>query len=284
MKAKPSRIPTSSRPAPPFIYISALPRTGSTVLSEALTRVPDSFIFHEPHLGKNYFAVKENDRQTLLACGIDLYRFTRWRLPIAFFQRRLRSIGFPQDYMVRAFKRRILPEIQPCIRQIGVKEIKNKGWENYLKHFPKMKTIILARDPRDIYLSYYRKWKRGTIAWKGPFNPQTVAGFLQDEFKLQKELMRHTDHLLIRYKDLCSDPDVFNKIKDFVDSPIFDQGEIGKFIRSHHGRVREYTIHGDRITTKSVDKWKREQNRELLAEALEFHDFLPDYTGFWGYS
>lgn len=284
MKAKPTMNPNRSWAAAPFIYISALPRTGSTVLSEALTRVPESFIFHEPHLGKNYFAVKESDRQTVLACGIDLYEFTRWRLPIAFVQRRLRPIGFPQDYMVRAFKQKIIPEIQPCIRQIGVKEIKNKGWENYLKHFPEMKTIILARDPRDIYLSYYRKWKRGTVAWKGPFNPHTVAGFLQSEFALQKEMMQHTDHLLIRYRDLCNDPDVFNEIKEFVGSRITDKGEIGKFIRTHRNRVREYAIHGGRITTKSVQKWKREENRKLLAEALEFHSAVPEYTGFWGYS
>lgn len=65
----------------PFIYVSSLMRTGSTVLSEALTRFPYSFIFREPHLGKNYFALKDLDTELFAERDVDLRRFVRSPIP-----------------------------------------------------------------------------------------------------------------------------------------------------------------------------------------------------------
>ncbi len=45
----------------PFIYIAGMRRTGTTLLSELLTSSPYSFIFREPHIGKNTFRVKPDD-------------------------------------------------------------------------------------------------------------------------------------------------------------------------------------------------------------------------------
>jgi len=42
----------------PFIYIAALPRSGSTVLSEFLTQLPQAFIFHEPRFASGEAAFK----------------------------------------------------------------------------------------------------------------------------------------------------------------------------------------------------------------------------------
>jgi hypothetical protein len=56
----------------PLIYIAALPRTGSTLLSELFTDLPYSFILHEPHLGKNYFAAQALDKSQLARWNIDI--------------------------------------------------------------------------------------------------------------------------------------------------------------------------------------------------------------------
>ena len=50
----------------PLIYIASLRRTGSTVLSEALTSLPHSFIFREPYLSGGEFRVQDEDATTFL--------------------------------------------------------------------------------------------------------------------------------------------------------------------------------------------------------------------------
>ena len=81
----------------PLIYIAALLRTGSTLLSELLSQIPHSFIIHEPHLGKNYFALQEIDAETLRSAGIEVGDFLKYRLPIAFLLRRIRFLGYLQS-------------------------------------------------------------------------------------------------------------------------------------------------------------------------------------------
>jgi hypothetical protein len=70
----------------PFIYIAALMRTGSTVLSEALTQLPYAFVFREPHLGKNDFRLKQDDIARFGQKGQKLTAFTRLRLPLPTFR------------------------------------------------------------------------------------------------------------------------------------------------------------------------------------------------------
>jgi len=266
----------------PFVYIASLPRTGSTLLSEALTQLPYAFILHEPHLGKNYFAVKSNDATRLKACGVDLYAFVKYRLPFAFLLRRLRPFRFPQDYMVREVKQKLLPHLT-CDTQIGVKEIAHVGWQNYIKHFPDMKVILTGRDPRDIYLSMYRKSQRDRVSWRGPFNPTTVARFLNKEFEMQLALSKTVDSLSVRYEDFCRDAAVLQQVKDFAQSPIPTLGTIGAYISSHPTRTFEHDIHGGEITIKSVNRWKDETDPCLLAEANACLEQMSAYSQYWGY-
>lgn len=157
-------------PRYPFIYIASLMRTGSTLISEALTELPHAFIFREPHIGKNTFRYKPDDVERFRQYGFDLEAFLKYRLVFAFFQRRLRFLGYRQDYMVRVFKYRLIPQMAGTAKQFGVKEIDNRGWQNYHRHFPDMKVILTARDPRDIYLSLRRVGR-----WRREQNPDLVA-------------------------------------------------------------------------------------------------------------
>jgi len=268
---------------PPFVYIASLPRTGSTVLSEALTQLPYSFILHEPHLEKNHFAVQPNDAVRLKDCGVDVYAFVKYRLPVAFLLRRLRPLGCPQDFILREFKNKLLPQLLNCAPQIGVEEIKHTGWKNYVKHFPEMKVVLTGRDPRDIYLSLRGKWQRGTISWRGPFNPATVAAFLNKEFGMQQGLSQAAETLCVRYETLCQEPSLIEQVKQFIKSPVPEAGTIGAYISTHPTRVIEHGVHHGEITDKSVGRWKAEPDKELLAGAIECFQKMPDYCQFWGY-
>jgi hypothetical protein len=268
----------------PFVYISALMRTGSTALSEALTQLPDSFIFHETHLGKNTFSVSTPDQAQLSAYGVDLRAFLRLRLPVAFLLRRLRAFRPVQDFMIKEVKRVLIPRLQAIgMQQIGCKEIKHRGWEHVVQHFPDLKMVMLGRDPRDVYISAYRKWLLGTTAWRGRFTPRTAARRLEGQFTRQMQMRDHVECLTIRYEDLCTDPAVLQCVIQFTHSPVTGTGEIGRYLRSDPKRRHEYDLHGREISRKSVFRWRHEVDRKLLAQANEFSALMPRYTSFWGY-
>jgi hypothetical protein len=267
----------------PLIYISALPRTGSTLLSELFTDLPYSFILHEPHLGKNYFAAQALDKSQLARWNIDIDAFLKFRLPIAFCLRRLRRWGYRQDDMMRAFKYKLLPQLQANIQQIGVKEIKHMGWENYARHFPNMKVIVTGREPRDLYLSLYQKFRRGSMVWQGKFNPRPVARKLRGEFQRQLALKKSVDTMFVKYRDLCRDETTIKRVKAFVRSPIPHTGEVGSFIANHPRRAVEHHIHRGRITDKRIGRWQKETDDQLLSEINTFYHLMPEYCEFWGY-
>lgn len=268
----------------PFIHISALMRTGSTMLSEALTQLPRSFIFLEPYWGLNSFSVRGPVYEQLKAYDVDLNRFLRIRRPMAFLTRRLRPLGIMQDFTIREIKRALFPQLSAIgVQQVGVKEIKHSGWEHYVRHFPDMKMIMLGRDPRDLYISAYRKWEKGTTLWHGSFTPRSAAQQLNAQFLKQLKMRDHVECLEIRYEELCTNPGVVAKILSFTESPLDTVGEVGHFIQNHPKRRHEYLKHGNVISKQSVNRWKREPNRALADDAYTFACLMSQYTSFWDY-
>lgn len=265
-----------------FIYIAGLRRTGTTMLSEALTQLPYSFVFREPGLGKGCFNVKPSDARLFLERGVDLQGFVRRQnrsIVNVFRQRFELQAGF----MVKAFKEELVPQLRLIAYQLGVKEIYHAGWRNYLAHFPHMKIVLLGRDPRDIYISLYYRWEKGTGGWAGPFTPKRVAADLNREFRAQLEMSLTTDTLRVRYEDLCTCKEVMETVKRFVGSSIPGIGAVGAFNALNPKRVDEYHLHGDDITTKRVGRWEQEFDNHLVASACETLELMRDYCEFWGY-
>jgi hypothetical protein len=278
-------------PSPPLIYIAALVRTGSTLLGELLSDLPDSYILHEPHIGKNFFALQQTDAQVFLTHGIDIAGFLRWRLPVAFFLRRLRFLAVPQDFLMKEFKFKLLPDLLKVAGQIGVKEIRQKGWENYVRHFANMRVIITARDPRDIYLSLSQlrrqgdlKWTTGRLRRPKPFNPTTVAGELNREFTMQKALMNNTEHQLLRYEDLCQDPTRIEAVKVFTQSTLSNTGSVGAFSSHHPKKTVESRLHNGQITPLQVYRWRSITDRKMREELEQVSELMAEYRTFWGYA
>ncbi len=253
------------------------------MLSEALTDLPYAFILHEPHLGKNYFAIQQNDVIQLAQHGIDLPEFTKQRLRVAFLLRRLRWAGYRQDYMMREFKFKLLPEMLTQIQQIGVKEIKHSGWQNYVRHFPDMRVVMTGRDPRDIYISMHQKWIGGTLNWPRPFTPDHISQELNHQFQMQLALRNEAECMDVTYERLCTDKTVFDEILSFIRSPITKLGDIGTFVSNHPKRVSEHDIHGDKITSQRVHRWKNETDAALVRQAHQVFEHMPAYCDFWEY-
>jgi hypothetical protein len=251
----------------PFIYIAALRRTGSKVLSEALSLAPHSFIFLEPKLGSGVFKAKPVEVEVFKKHGIDLPAF----------QKQLSEAK--SKYAVEYFKEKILPELLKVFKQIGIKEIHHKHWRNVYNAFPNMKVILTARDPRDIYLSLYHKSveRKKEINVGGLFTPKNLALNLKEDFEYQMEMFNTTACLKVKYEDFCADSKVLEQIKKFVESDIPEIGMIGQLSKFDH------LVHGYQITDKRVYRWKSEPDKRLLAEAQEVFDNLKDYCKFWDY-
>ena len=67
------------------------------------------------------------------------------------------------------------------VEQLGIKEIRSKGWENVVACEPNIKFIINGRDPRDIYISYYQLPKGQKILKEQGI--EHLCGIMELEFK-----------------------------------------------------------------------------------------------------
>ncbi|KFI23324.1 sulfotransferase [Nitrosococcus oceani] len=257
----------------PFIYIAALRRTGSTMLSEALTALPCSFIFREPHFGGNNFSLKPGDADRLRPWGVELEQLREQWLETR-----------DERPILAALQEELLSKFSPLIQQWGVKEIRHRNWRRYYQQFPEMKVILTGRDPRDIYISLFYRQKAGYGRWRGPYNPELVAADLNVEFQRQLEMAAAIDCLPVRYEDLCQDSQTFEKIKRFVKSPLPGTGDIGGFLsKGKPGKRIEYQLHGKRITAQRVRRWQAETNAALVGEAEQVFELMADYCHYWGY-
>ncbi len=264
----------------PFVYIAALRRSGSTVLSELLTRLPTSFIFREPELASGRFARKPDDTEALRALGIDLAAFeSRWR---GWFRRRVarRRPGA----LVRGFRDTVAGPMSEHVQQVGVKEIAHSGWQHYQQVFPDMRVIVLGRDPRDIYLSMLDRRDKGVGKLAGQtLPPQRAAELLMPEFERQRAMVEDAGALSMTYERLCIDPAAFNAIAAHIDSPLKEPGRAGAFNESNPQRTDEAALHDGALTAKRIGRWRREENPDRLQAAHQLFDLMRPYAEFWGY-
>src|SRR5688572_13468555 len=98
----------------PFIYVAAMPRSGSTMLAGILSETPISHIFSELGLNRG------------LVHGLE---------QLAKFDKSLPSMlssyeGHPQ-MMLRVFGGEILPKLSALVPHLGVKECFHENWELY---------------------------------------------------------------------------------------------------------------------------------------------------------
>ena len=258
----------------PFIYIAALRRTGSTVLSEALSQLPYCFIFREPHLHRNRFVVKSEDDTRLDEYGVNLNWFSR-KCAI--------KAKFGGD-TVRAFTRELVPRLLRNVQQVGIKDIHPKIWRRFHEAFPDMKVVLNARDPRDIFLSLHHRLANNKGRWEGELVPQRVADSLNEEFAHQRDIADTCDTITVRYEDLCTDPQQIERVKAFTGCAAPDVQSVGQFNASNRERQDEYELHGNTITDKRVRRFEQEPDAELVAAARSMIQLMPEFCEFWGYA
>ena len=249
----------------PFVYIGSLMRTGSTVMQECLTKVPFSFIFCEPKFGQKIFKI-DPKFLTDLPFNVRLYL---------------------KPPSVEMLAKKLMPKLKGKIAQVGVKEIKNNGWRDYLKYFSDVRFVLTGRNPRDIYLSV-NDWValRNPHAWKrgGILIPELLFSAVNMDFIRQKQMFKAGKAMRVKYEEFCKDPDtILSNVKEFVKSPIPNIGEIGGYTSVNPKRGAEYRRHGKKITSLRINRWKKEPDKQLVLRAEKFANLMSDYCNFWGY-
>lgn len=257
----------------PFVYIAALRRSGSTILSESLTDWPRSFIFREPSMARGKLELKPDDVERFRSVAVDLEGFRRrW---ITWWRR---------GRIVRAVHDELLPLI-PQVQQVGVKEIFHDNWERYHRVFPEMRVVVLGRDPRDIYLSLSERRAKGIgLIAHETFTPESVAHALMHEFHHQRDMTARCDTMRVRYEELCTDPEAIERVLEFVESPLDAPGRAGQFNEVSPQRQDEAGVHGGQITGSRLARWKGVDDPELQRDMQVVFDRMSDYNAFWGYS
>ena len=221
----------------PFVYIAGLIRTGSTALSEALSDPPCAIIVREPRLGTNRIVLREQDREALASLGIDADRVLALPRRLMSALRAIGKGGHPSGgagtgpasgYAARVFRDRIVQPLAERVEQVGIKEVRHDGWEHVVAAFPDLRVVAIGRDPRDVYLSH-----RGRVLKKGNAlpTPEAFADEIDRQFSLQHALVDATESLAIRYEDLCRDPDVLERVREHVQSPVEGTGSVGAIHR-----------------------------------------------------
>lgn len=255
----------------PFVIIAATQRTGSTLLAELLTDLPNAFVFREPRLFRGRLHLKPAD--------VDRLR-TSTRVDLTGVVTR----GDPSSPAEGAswFRDDVARPLLERVEQVGIKEIRYQpGWPRVLRELRRLgepRVVALGRDPRDIYLSLAHLSRERPIHPAGPLRPGTMAADLEREFAVQREIIEATGALTVRYEDLATDPGVVPAVRDFVESPVSGPGIVGEF------KPRNRAVHGSQITDLRVRRWTRETDADLLGDAHEAMRRLGEYCDFWGYS
>lgn len=257
----------------PFLYIAAIRRSGSTVLAEMLTDPPRSFVFREPRLARGVLDIKPGDAELLAPMGVDLHAFAR------------RWSGVRRRWMVRGFRRELYPLLAARFDQIGVKEISHRRWARYDRAFPGMRIIALARDPRDIYLSVLDRAGKGAGSAAGiAATPEATAAEINRQFRYQREMVDRRGAMRVTYEELCTDPGVFDRVREFVGSPLDRPGAPGRFNTASIARADEAALHGGKVTPARVDRWKTEGDPHRRAGAEEVLRLTREFAAYWGYT
>ncbi len=236
------------------------------MLGELLSAPPAGFIFHEPRIGIGKLRIDPAIAPTFAAFGIDIVAI----------KKEMRDLE-PLAGLTR-FKR-LVDDLAPHIEQIGVKEITHTGAVDVSKVFPDMRVVVTVRDPRDIYLSLYHRRKELLSRGKLWFETKTLLPYLREQTSEIFGLMERHAHTVVRYEDVCNDPSLLDRVREFVGSPVHGVGLLGT-----RGDSNDRGKHGKEIDATRVALHSRESDEVARHNAQYIFEEMGDYAERFGYA
>ncbi|MFZ5792709.1 MAG: sulfotransferase [Pseudomonadota bacterium] len=256
---------------PMGVMVFGLARSGTTLVSDLLTVPGRSVVISEPEIFKHW-SRKTAERVHRLArlVGLDV-----GEEPPA-------AQAYGNSY-ARYFQEALLPELAK-LDLWGIKNVDFSGWRQLFAAYPPKKLILCVRDLRDTAISGIDRICRLAITFRGTPYLRDEAWVLAGLAFSVRELMqmRKLPHLLVRYEDLATDPDMRRRIADYVGLDRLQEDRLN-LKAAEMRRAWEVEKHRGTIGAASVGRFAAEPPGPVKALAERLWRLLPEYSEAFGY-
>ena len=246
------------------LFIAGLPRAGTTMLANLLTRPPGRLVLIEPGLTRG----DPGARVPIQFEGFDGADAAHDAAP--------REGESPESRFWRLWG----PTIRG-LRSWGVKEVNPAGYDDLLARYEPRRVIVLVRDVRDAALSLAEKLDRSPVV--GGQTPEWATQRLIDA---AHAIMRIHASLpaarvrVVRYEDLVRDAGERAAIESWLDWPM--TGRPDRHL-DRYGRAWEIDRHAGKVSDQSVSRRDRETSADAVRYADVVADRLADFQLAFGY-
>ena len=250
------------------ILIFGLFRSGTTLLTDLLTRRGQSVVFSEPMLMDGWRQQADVIPATLEALGIRSVALPANK----------KSIG-PADW----FDSAVLPLLQG-LQFWGFKEVHFNAAEALIRRYPPDFLLLTVRDPRDLFLSALDLINKLLLAFQGGRllrdEAWIYARLLNDVRVLADIFIRHRGTLL-RYEDQSESRGWPEEVSALLGETFAVEERVALPVADGGRKIDEAHKHGHGLSLDSVFRWSRvTAPRARAINYWLWRDLGPLYRGF----
>jgi len=270
------------------IFVTGIYRSGTTLISRMLNNHPDlSITYDSVHFMRfsfnNYNPVQNESNYLKLITEISERIKKRWDLTL------------DTDNIVKKIKQCKVPDYSiiydTIMSSLLLQNSNAKHWgektnvcwrkiPDFLSMFPDGKTILMIRDPRDVFLSYKKMTTEPGLRY-------TDSAFAcLDSFKIAKKYLNELDDdrfCIIKYEELVANPvPILNRICNFLEiqyDPIMLESE--KFKDKSGNAWESNTSFSEKmqgISQNAVSRWKKSiSNVELFFIEMILREQIQEF-------
>ena len=253
---------------PMGVMVFGLARSGTTLVSDLLTIPGRSVVISEPEIFKQW------SRMT----ATRVHRLARL-VGLELDEDPPQPEAYDASYQ-RYFDETLLPELNK-LSLWGIKNVDFSGWRPLFNSYPPRRLILCVRDLRDTAISGLDRICRLGITFRG-----SGSGIMRDEAWVLAGLaysvrelmeMRKLPHLLVRYEDLVTDPDVRQRIAGYVGLDRLQEDRLN-LKAAEMRRAWEIEKHQGTIGTASVGRFAGEPPGPVRSLADRLWRLLPEFA------
>jgi hypothetical protein len=260
-----------NRGTPMGVAVMGLMRTGTTLVSDLLTRRGRSLVVSEPNLMGLW------DAPLQLKLG-RLYREFGLELPAL-----LPKTG---EYRtnIEYFDQVVLPELKP-LELWGIKCVDLFGWQRLLRIYPPQKLVLCVRDLRAVTISALELVNRMGLVFTDTKRMRDEAWIFARIAYTVQELMalRALPHMVLRYEDLVADPAARDRLAAYCGLDRLGEERLNLAIERETRSGWELAKHGKEITRKALDRYEDEPEGPMRSMAERIWRMFPEYSLAFGY-
>lgn len=243
--------------SPRKIFVFAMPRSGSTLLCDLLTVPRRGAILHEPMMLRRF----GDGRERRIIQSLATHEI---------------SVDSAPEHFVRGnlarpwYDRHVIPKLSE-LEYWGVKEVFLEDADQLIREYTPDQLLLLWRDPRDVALSLLELMNRSLMSFSDRKTLKDEAWAMEcirEATGKLASIAQHHPNLTIRYEDLMVSTEHQQAVLDYVGIEKFSDVTVSLSPTESNARTPEVQRHEERLSTKSLNRFKREPHgwRRTFAE------------------